>query len=225
MSITLAHPIPGATPTDAFGPRGEIPGVVAAQLHTGQDYAAPTGTEVLAAHAGTITKVWWDTFADGSPAGGQMIEIAGDGYATRYAHLDGHAVYVGQRVAAGELVAWSGESGAATGPHLHFELLIGTLFVDPVPYIEEEDMTPAQAKQLAEVHAALHQMTKTGGTLEKLPRRTADATLDTKVTRHPVADKLGQTTLRQMIAKQETLLRRILARLDKALRPGKHTSD
>lgn len=225
MTIALVHPVPGAVLTDRFGPRAAIPGVVAAQLHSGQDYSAATGTPVLAAHTGTITNVWWDTFADGTPAGGNMVEISADGYATRYAHLDSPAVYVGQTVTVGEVIGWVGSTGAATGPHLHFELLIGTVFVDPVPYIEEEDMTPAQAKQLAEVHAALHAMTKAGGTLEKLPRRTADATLDTKVTRHPVADKLGQTTLRQMIAKQETLLRRILARLDKALRPGKHTSD
>lgn len=135
MSITLTHPLPQGTPTDGFGPRAAIPGVVGAQLHTGQDWAAPRGTPVLAAHSGLVERVWWDTFANGSPAGGNMLQIGAAPYATRYAHLDGYAVKVGDQVTAGQIIGYVGRTGAATGTHLHLELLRNGVFIDPVPYL------------------------------------------------------------------------------------------
>lgn len=133
--IALRHPVPSARETDAFGWRAAIPGVVAAQLHTGQDYAADTGTPVYAAHAGRVNRVWWDTMMNGAPAGGNMLQIGAAQCSTRYAHLDRYAVTVGQEVRAGDLIGYVGSTGAATGSHLHFELLLpGGQFVDPRPY-------------------------------------------------------------------------------------------
>lgn len=145
MSIQLVHPCPTANPTDAFGWRAAIPGVVAAQLHTGQDYAAPRGTPVRAAHSGRVNRLWWDEMASGAPAGGNMLQIGAAAFSTRYAHLDSYAVALGQHVEAGQIIGWVGSTGAATGDHLHFELLLpGGQFVNPVPYLTA---SPASRKE------------------------------------------------------------------------------
>ncbi len=82
--------------------------------HDGVDF----GRDVLAAARGTVTVVA-DT---GSDSYGKWIEIGhGDGHRTRYAHLSRRVVHVGQHVARGQKIGEVGESGGATGPHLHFE--------------------------------------------------------------------------------------------------------
>lgn len=148
--IALTHPAPGAAETDSFGWRPAIPGVVGPQLHSGQDYAAAEGTPVYAAHAGRVNRVWWDAMTDGSPAGGNMLQIGAAQCSTRYAHLSGYAVTLGQEVTAGDLLGWAGSTGAATGAHLHFELLLpGGQFVDPRPYITKgRPMTQAEIEQI-----------------------------------------------------------------------------
>lgn len=140
MSIQLVSPVSG-TPTDAFGWRAAIPGVVAAQLHTGQDWAADHGTPVYAMHAGRVNGVWWDTMLNGAPAGGNMLQIGAAQCSSRYAHLDSYAVALGQHVNAGDLIGYVGSTGAATGAHLHGELLIGGMFVDPMPYLTSTPFT------------------------------------------------------------------------------------
>lgn len=138
--IALTHPCPTARQTDRFGWRPAVYGkggklIVGPQLHTGQDWAADTGTPVYAAHSGRVNRIWWDTFVDGTPAGGNMLQIGAAIVSTRYAHLSRYAVALGAHVNAGELIGWVGATGAATGPHLHFELLVGSQFVDPLPYL------------------------------------------------------------------------------------------
>lgn len=82
--------------------------------HDGGDF----GRDVLAAAGGTVTVVA-DTGADSY---GQWIEIGhGGGHRTRYAHLSRRTVHVGQRVRKGDKIGEVGESGGASGPHLHFE--------------------------------------------------------------------------------------------------------
>ena len=161
--IRLHHPCPAATPTDRFGWRAAIPGVIGAQLHAGQDYAAPTGTPIHAAHAGRVNRVWEDRFADGSPAGGLMVQIGAAQCTTRYAHLSASAVELGAEARAGQIIGYVGSTGAATGPHLHFELWIGGSPVDPVPYLtatppqigDDMSFTDDDRRMLREVHATL----------------------------------------------------------------------
>ncbi|QBE48744.1 M23 family metallopeptidase [Leucobacter triazinivorans] len=144
MSIRLVNPCPKGRETDGYGWRAAIPGVVPAQLHTGQDWAAPEGTPVLAMHAGRVSRTWWDRFASGAAAGGHMIEIGSARVTTRYAHLSGYAVKPGDAVKAGQVIGYVGSTGAATGPHLHGELLIGSGFVDPMPYIRSTPTPTAE---------------------------------------------------------------------------------
>lgn len=141
--IRLTSPCPSGRLTDSFGWRAAIPGVIAAQLHTGQDWAAPIGTPIFAMHSGRVNRVWWDEFANGNPAGGNMLQVGSALVSTRYAHLSRYAVRLGDEVKAGQVIGYVGTSGASTGAHLHAELLIGGQFANPMPYL---DSTPTQQK-------------------------------------------------------------------------------
>lgn len=86
--------------------------------HSGIDYGVATGTKIVAAAAGKTIFAGWNK--DGY---GNLVTIDHGGYQTLYAHLDQVAVAVGQTVAAGDLIGYSGSTGNSTGPHLHFELI------------------------------------------------------------------------------------------------------
>lgn len=146
--MSLAHPCPQGRQTDGYGPRGNVAGLGNLGFHTGQDWAAPAGTAILAAQDGVVTRKWWDAFANGAGAGGNMIAIRGDnGWETRYAHmLNQSPLNIGQRVEAGQQVGQVGSSGAATGAHLHFELLINGQYVNPLPYIGKPQPIPVRKK-------------------------------------------------------------------------------
>jgi len=118
--LRLAHPLV-APLGDPFGPRGN-------RFHAGIDIPAPTGTPVAAAASGRVV------FAGPSGSGwGRMVLIAhGSGVRTRYAHLSRIDVRLGQRVAISSIVGRVGSTGEATGPHLHFEVLVRGANVDPL---------------------------------------------------------------------------------------------
>ena len=90
--------------------------------HKGTDYAASSGTPVRAIGDATVIRAGW---AGGY---GNMLELRHrNGYITRYGHLRGFAkgVHTGSRVEIGQTVAFVGTTGLSTGPHLHFEVLVG----------------------------------------------------------------------------------------------------
>lgn len=100
--------------------------------HTGIDFAGKHGAEVNAVADGVVT---WSADRYGY---GVMVEINhGNGYSTRYAHNSENLVDVGQEVRKGQAVALMGESGRATGPNLHFEVLKNGRRVNPVNFIRE----------------------------------------------------------------------------------------
>lgn len=89
----------------------------AAGFHTGDDYAAPAGTEVVAVRDGTVA--WSD---DNGGAYGTWLGLRADnGRDYVYCHLSARRVGAGTRVTAGQELGRVGETGNATGPHLHFE--------------------------------------------------------------------------------------------------------
>lgn len=103
------------------------------RMHTGVDFAAPSGTPVLAALAGRVV------LAEAISGYGLtvMLEHA-DGLQTLYAHLEQIAVSVGAQVGEAESLGTVGMSGTATGPHLHFELRLNgkqPVAIDPTPYL------------------------------------------------------------------------------------------
>ncbi len=97
--------------------------------HTGTDFAAPIGSPIFAAGNGTIVQAGW------SSGYGRRIEIQhANGYVTTYNHLSGFArgITEGARVRQGQTVGYLGQTGLATGPHLHYEVLVNGHFVDPM---------------------------------------------------------------------------------------------
>jgi murein DD-endopeptidase MepM/ murein hydrolase activator NlpD len=97
--------------------------------HNGIDWAAKIGTPIMAAGDGEVTEA-------GVHSGyGRHVEIRhADGYVTTYSHMDRIArdVTVGKRVSRGDVIGFLGQSGLATGPHLHFEYKLNGIFVDPL---------------------------------------------------------------------------------------------
>lgn len=98
--------------------------------HNGVDFAGKQGSDVIAVAAGTVVRA-------GSYKGyGQLVEIDhGNGYVTRYGHNSEVHVQVGQRVGKGQRLAAMGSSGRSTGPHVHFEVLYGGRYMDPMRFI------------------------------------------------------------------------------------------
>jgi murein DD-endopeptidase MepM/ murein hydrolase activator NlpD len=99
------------------------------RMHTGVDWAAPIGTPIFAAGNGTVIKA-------GRESGyGNRVEIQhANGYITTYNHMSGFArgITEGVRVRQGQIVGYLGMTGLATGPHLHYEVIINGRFVDPM---------------------------------------------------------------------------------------------
>ncbi|CAL9498623.1 M23 family metallopeptidase [Streptomyces werraensis] len=93
-----------------------------AHKHSGQDYAVPTGTPVVAAHGGTVVKAGGNGAGDGPAYGNAIVIKHGNKTYSQYAHLSSVHVKVGQVVKTGQKIALSGNTGNSSGPHLHFEI-------------------------------------------------------------------------------------------------------
>lgn len=120
------HPLPGSRVSSEYGSRTDpISGKVSA-YHSGIDLAAPMGTPVGAAKAGTVAYVGW--YGTG---GNAVIVNHGDGVRTVYMHLSGFNTYVGESVQPGQCIAYVGSTGRSTGPHLHFNVEINKTPINP----------------------------------------------------------------------------------------------
>ena len=127
MPDGMVVPVKGVL-TSTFGPRRH-PILKTVRIHKGVDWAAPRGTSVHAAFAGTLA------YAGDGKGYGNLVRIDhGGGRETRYAHLSRFApdLKAGRKLAAGELIGYVGTTGLSTGPHLHFELYVGAEAVDPL---------------------------------------------------------------------------------------------
>ncbi|MBA5221748.1 M23 family metallopeptidase [Streptomyces griseoaurantiacus] len=93
-----------------------------AHKHSGQDFAVPIGTDVVAAHGGTVVKAGGNGAGDGPAYGNAIVVKHANGTYSQYAHLSRIDVKPGQVVATGQHLARSGNTGNSTGPHLHFEI-------------------------------------------------------------------------------------------------------
>jgi len=122
----MKTPINGARLSSRFGMRRHpISGY--SKMHKGTDFAAPTGTPVYAAGNGVIER------ASRYGGYGNYVRIQHpNGYETAYAHLSryGPGIKAGKRVKQGDIIGYVGSTGASTGPHLHYEVLINGKQVD-----------------------------------------------------------------------------------------------
>ncbi len=104
-------------------------------VHTGIDFPVSYGTPVMAATDGTVRTQYNVAY------GNMAIVTAPDGTETWYCHLSSTKVRSGS-VKAGDVIAYSGNSGNSTGPHLHFEVRPGGSAVDPLPWLRSHDLDP-----------------------------------------------------------------------------------
>ncbi|WP_225640971.1 M23 family metallopeptidase [Streptomyces werraensis] len=115
-----------------------------AHKHSGQDYAVPTGTPVMAAHGGTVVKAGGNGAGDGPAYGNAIVIKHGNKTYSQYAHLSSVNVKVGQVVKTGQRIASSGNTGNSSGPHLHFEIRTTPNYgsaVDPAKFLRSHGVT------------------------------------------------------------------------------------
>ncbi|MBN9098983.1 MAG: M23 family metallopeptidase [Pseudonocardia sp.] len=101
-------------------------------VHQGLDIAAPIGTPIHAPLAGTVIS--------SGPASGFGLWVRlqhADGTITVYGHINRSLVTVGEKVQAGDEIAEVGNRGESTGPHLHVGVMIGGVYVDPRPWLDQ----------------------------------------------------------------------------------------
>jgi murein DD-endopeptidase MepM/ murein hydrolase activator NlpD len=133
-STRFVWPAPGSTISQLFGPSPltfEPPAFGLPHFHTGLDLAAPMGTPIRAGAAGIVVAA-----NPGTVGYGNYIIVAHDSHTlTLYGHLEAIGVKTGDSVAAGQVVGLMGSTGNSTGPHVHFEVRIDNVPVDPMPLL------------------------------------------------------------------------------------------
>jgi len=115
----MKTPINGARLSSSFGKR-KHPILGFTKMHTGTDFAAPTGTPILASGDGLVVRAQW------CGGGGNCVKIKHNRvYQTVYAHMSkfGRGIKKGSRVKQGQIIGYVGSTGLSTGPHLHYEVI------------------------------------------------------------------------------------------------------
>ena len=116
----MKTPINGARLSSSFGMR-KHPILGYNKMHRGTDFAAPTGTPIMASGSGTITRARW------CGGGGNCVKIKhNSSYETIYAHMKSFAkgIKEGRKVKQGQIIGYVGSTGMSTGPHLHYEVVV-----------------------------------------------------------------------------------------------------
>ena len=128
----MQRPIRGAVISQVFGHIEYQLWCGCWKPHTGIDLAAPYGTPIMAADTGQVIWVGWDW----SGLGWAVKINHGNYIATIYGHMDHYIVRVGQNVTRGQVIGYEGSTGASTGPHIHFMVLLHNVWVDPQLYVQ-----------------------------------------------------------------------------------------
>ncbi|MGI6507451.1 MAG: murein hydrolase activator EnvC family protein [Saccharofermentanales bacterium] len=125
-------PTPGSFwVTSHFGWRAKY-----GRFHYGTDIGCATGTRIVAMADGVVTYVGWPG-SNYNWAYGKMIVINHyDGTQTRYGHLSAFNCHMGQKVKAGQVIGYTGNTGRSSGPHLHFEIRVNGKHVNPMNYFK-----------------------------------------------------------------------------------------
>jgi murein DD-endopeptidase MepM/ murein hydrolase activator NlpD len=131
VSIPSRVPVDGFRLTSDYGIRVH-PVLGGRRAHKGIDLATPVGTPVHAPADGVIAKAeWFSSY-------GLYIQVEHGGeLETRYGHLSRLNVAAGQFVHKGDVIGYVGTTGRSTGPHLHYEVRVAGIAVNPVPYMQE----------------------------------------------------------------------------------------
>jgi murein DD-endopeptidase MepM/ murein hydrolase activator NlpD len=117
--------------------------------HYGQDFSAPTGTEVFATGAGTVTKAGWTPYGFGN-----RVEVNhGYGFKTIYGHLSAINVEPGDEIQRGDMLGLSGSTGISSGPHLHYEIHYDGKVQNPL-YFFDDDLSLEEYNRMIDVMIA-----------------------------------------------------------------------
>ena len=135
VSIPSRMPVENAALTSGYGMRTH-PVLGGRRAHKGIDLAMPTGTPVYATADGVVSKAeWFSSY-------GLYISLEhGADIQTRYGHLSRLNVAAGQQIRKGDVIGYVGSTGRSTGPHLHYEVRIAGVAVNPIPYMQAEQAT------------------------------------------------------------------------------------
>ena len=128
----MQRPINGAVITQVFGHPEYQLWCGCWKPHTGIDLAAPYGSPIMAADSGQVIWTGWDW----SGLGWAVKINHGNYIATIYGHMERFIVKVGQSVTKGQVIGYEGSTGASTGPHVHFMVLVNNIWVNPTLYVQ-----------------------------------------------------------------------------------------
>jgi hypothetical protein len=122
-------PVPFARIASRFNPKRMNPVLHVVMPHNGVDFAAPVGTPIYSAGEGTVKMA-----GNGGPCGNEVQITHSNGFTSAYCHMSRFAsgLHVGQHVEPRQLVGYVGVTGRTTGPHLHFAMKRGEMFIDPL---------------------------------------------------------------------------------------------
>ena len=134
VSIPSRMPVNDVALTSGYGMRVH-PVLGGRRAHKGVDLAAPTGTPIYATADGVVRKAeWFSSY-------GLFVQLEhGASLETRYGHMSRLNVFNGQQVRKGDLIGYVGSTGRSTGPHLHYEVRIGGAAVNPIPYMQADEV-------------------------------------------------------------------------------------
>ena len=156
----LIHSIPAIMPisnndltktASKFGWRID-PFTGAQKLHTGMDFSANVGADVFVTGDGVVEKVSWTNGGYGN----LIIVNHGFGYSTYYAHLNSFNVNEGQKVKRGDVIGTVGNTGRSKGPHLHYEVRIKGVPVNPVNFYFQ-DLDDEQYEKIIQISSNSNQ--------------------------------------------------------------------
>ena len=128
----MKTPINGARLSSSYGMR-KHPILGYNKMHRGTDFAAPSGTPIMASGAGKITRARW------CGGGGNCVKIKHNTtYQTIYAHMSkfSNLAIPGSRVKQGQIIGYVGSTGMSTGPHLHWSVMLNNSYIDPLKLID-----------------------------------------------------------------------------------------
>lgn len=131
----FSRPVNGQV-TSGFGPRihpvtGEV-----GKPHEGVDFACSYGQPIPASKTGKVITAGWQDASNPSLGYGQYVRVDhGGGYVTIYAHLSSIKASTGDQVSAGTVLGGCGSTGSSTGNHLHFEIIINGVKVNPLLFV------------------------------------------------------------------------------------------
>jgi murein DD-endopeptidase MepM/ murein hydrolase activator NlpD len=137
VSIPTLKPIENMRLSSDFGTRSD-PFSGRRARHNGIDIPAPRGTPIYATADGVVGRAKWVS------GYGNYVEIEhGANIQTRYGHMSGYAVVSGQKVKKGDIVGYVGSTGRSTGNHLHYEVRINGIPVNPMAFVQTPEMLVA----------------------------------------------------------------------------------